>query len=173
MANTTTIDLQPLNPHARETHHTINSIATPPSNIYPLQQQEEDHICCLEWIAQCPHTRTRSPPHQILHSLRQISIPHCPPPPPPPLPPHTSLHCLGRWLFNMLCYDEIVLAIPYKTKCIDDILLWKDDHEGCFYQVVQWLDICSRNGITLRPDGFVINQDIVEFTGFAITMDSI
>ena len=70
-------------------------------------------------------------------------------------------------------YDEIVADIPQKTKCIDDTLLWADSIEKSFHQAVQWLDRCSRNGITLNPEKFSFGQDEVEFAGFTITLDSV
>ena len=66
-------------------------------------------------------------------------------------------------------FDEIVLEIPDKTKCIDDALLWADNIEGSFFQAVDWLDTCSKNGITLNPEKFVFGQDTVAFAGFEIT----
>ena len=65
-------------------------------------------------------------------------------------------------------YDSLVTDIPNKTKCIDDALLWAESIEENFNQVVQWLDICGRNGITLNPSKFHFGQDTVEFAGFTI-----
>ena len=44
-------------------------------------------------------------------------------------------------------YDEIVSAIPNKTKCVDDVLLWADTMADSFFQAAEWLDVCGRNGI--------------------------
>ncbi|CAB4012087.1 Hypothetical predicted protein [Paramuricea clavata] len=63
--------------------------------------------------------------------------------------------------------------IPDKTKCIDDTLLWADNLTTNFFQAVNWLDICGRNGITLNPDKFTFGEDTVEFAGFQITMDTV
>ena len=70
-------------------------------------------------------------------------------------------------------FDEIVADIPNKTKCIDDTLLWSNDLENSFWQAIEWLDICSRHGITLNPDKFVFGADTVTFAGFEITLDSV
>ena len=48
-------------------------------------------------------------------------------------------------------FDEIVLHIPDKTKCIDDTLLWTDNVTASSFQAVDWLDICGLNGIILNP----------------------
>ncbi|XP_063960192.1 uncharacterized protein LOC135155220 [Lytechinus pictus] len=45
--------------------------------------------------------------------------------------------------------------------------------EDSFFQAVEWLDICGRNGITLNPKKFTFGADIVEFAGFEITPDSV
>lgn len=64
-------------------------------------------------------------------------------------------------------FDEIVADIPQKTKCIDDTLPWADS----FWQVINWLDVCGRNGITLNhPLKFVFAADEVEFARFEITL---
>ena len=65
-------------------------------------------------------------------------------------------------------YDALVTDIPNKTKCIDDALLWADSIEENYHQVVEWLDICGRNGITLNPTKFHFGMDTVEFAGFTI-----
>jgi hypothetical protein len=70
-------------------------------------------------------------------------------------------------------FDEIVADIPDKTKCIDDTLLWADNLTTSFFQAVNWLDICGRNGITLNPDKFTFGAYTVEFSGFQITMDTV
>ena len=70
-------------------------------------------------------------------------------------------------------YNEIVADIPLKTKCIDDTLLWSDDIEGSFFETVQWLDVCGRNGVTLNLDKFVFAEDTVEFVGFKISFDTV
>ena len=66
-------------------------------------------------------------------------------------------------------FDEIVADVPHKTKCVDDTLLWSDTIEEAFFQAVEWLDICGRNGITLNPSKFTFAQNTVEFAGFEIT----
>ena len=70
-------------------------------------------------------------------------------------------------------YDEIVSNIPNKSKCIDDTIMWSNNIEDSFYQAVNWLDVCGKNGIVLNPDKFVFAQDSVEFAGFEITSNSV
>jgi hypothetical protein len=70
-------------------------------------------------------------------------------------------------------YNTIVSHISTKTKCIDDALLWSQDIAGAYTQVVEWLDVCGRNGITLNSDKFRFAKDAVEFAGFEITPTTI
>ena len=70
-------------------------------------------------------------------------------------------------------YDEIVADIGDKTKCVDDTLLWSDTIEESYFQAVQSLDICGRNGIVLNPEKFVFGAPTVDFAGFTITMTDV
>ena len=70
-------------------------------------------------------------------------------------------------------YDEIVSDILDKTKCIDDTLLWADEMEQSFFQAVDWLDTCGKNGISFNLEKFVFASHTVEFAGFEITLDSL
>ena len=70
-------------------------------------------------------------------------------------------------------YDEIVADITQKTKCIDDALLWADDIEESFWQAINWLEVCGKNGVTLNPQKFVFAADDVEFAGFEITLTDV
>ena len=70
-------------------------------------------------------------------------------------------------------FHEIVAHIPNKTNCIVDTLLWAENIEEAFWQAVEWLDTCGRNGITQNPDKFVFGKDTVEFAGFEITTTAV
>ncbi len=48
-------------------------------------------------------------------------------------------------------YDALIASVMSKTKCIDNALLWSSDITEAFHQVVEWLQICAVNGITLNP----------------------
>ena len=63
--------------------------------------------------------------------------------------------------------------IPNKTKCVDDALLWSDSIEESFWQAVEYLDVCGKNGITFNVSKFVFAADSVEFARFDITLDSV
>ena len=70
-------------------------------------------------------------------------------------------------------FDEIASDVPNKTKCINDTIMWSDSITAAFHQVVEWLQLCGNNGITLNPSKFVFAQDNVEFAGFEITPTSV
>ena len=154
-----TVDFQALNLHAtRETHHT-------PS----------------------PFVQARSVPHGKKKTVLDAwngyhSVPLC------PEDRHltTFITPWGRYRYKTAPqgyiasgdgytrrYDEIVSGVRNKTKCVDDVLLWADTLEESFFQTIEWLDICGRNGITLNPKKFVFGADTVEFAGFEITPDSV
>ena len=57
--------------------------------------------------------------------------------------------------------------------CINDSLLWSNSIEESFWQGINWLDICGRNGITFYLAKFVFPSDTVAFAGFQVTSDSI
>ena len=70
-------------------------------------------------------------------------------------------------------FDEVASDVQKKTKCVDDTLLWSSSIEESFFQAVNWLDLCGRNGITLNPEKFVFAEDTVEFAGFEITRSTV
>ena len=70
-------------------------------------------------------------------------------------------------------FDEIISDVQNMTKCVDDSLLWSDNLESCFFQAVDWLDLCGRNSITLYPEKFQFVQETVTFAEFEILMDHV
>ena len=70
-------------------------------------------------------------------------------------------------------FDEIVMDVPRKTKCVDDTLLWDSSIEQAFFHTVDWLDLCGRNGVSLNPTKFIFAKETVEFAGFEITPSAV
>lgn len=154
-----TVDLQALNAHAtRETHHTQSPFhqarAVPPNkkktvfdcwNGYHSVPLHPDDRHLTTFITPWGRYRYKTAPQGYIASGDGYSR----------------------------RFDEIVSEVPNKTKCIDDTLLWSDDLESSFFQAVDWLDLCGRNGITLNPEKFQFGQDTVSFAGFEITRDSV
>ena len=154
-----TIDFQALNTHAaRETHHT-----------------------------QSPFHQARSVPHNKKKTVFDCwNGYHSVPLHPDDRHYTTFITPWGRFRYKVAAqgyiasgdgytrrFDEIVADVPNKTKCIDDTLMWADDIRESFFQAVEYLDICGHNGVTLNPSKFVFAEDVVEFAGFELTMDSV
>lgn len=70
-------------------------------------------------------------------------------------------------------YDDITVDVKQKAKCIDDTLLWDEDIESAFWHTIDYLDLCSANGIVFNPQKFHFAEDEVEFAGFTVTLDGI
>ena len=154
-----TVDLQPLNKHAiRETHHTEapfhQARAVPPNtyktvtdawNGYHSIPLHEDDKHMTTFITPKGRFRYKVAPQGYISS--------------------------GDGYTRR--FDEIIMDFPNKTKCVDDTLTWSDSIENAFYQAVQWLDLCGRNGIVLNPSKFVFCQKTVDFAGFTITSTSV
>ena len=144
-----TVDFQPLNKYAvRETHHT-----------------------------QSPSHQARSVPHDKIKSVFDAwngyhSVP---------------IREEDHHLYHIELLLKVTLPLVMGTQgdltrlCLTSrtrlsaltTLLWADSLEQSFHQTVEWLDVCGRNGIILHPGKFVFGQDIVEFAGFDITLNSV
>lgn len=79
---------------------------------------------------------------------------------PPSLPPQGYIASGDGYIRR---YDDIVLDIHNKTKCVDDALLWADTLADSYFQAVEWLfhDIMMDLNIVLALDNapFVLDAD--------------
>ena len=50
---------------------------------------------------------------------------------------------------------------------------WAASIEEAFFQTCRWLNLCTRNGITLNPKKFQFAEDTIEFTGITVTSTNI
>ncbi len=126
-----TIDFQPLNTHAtRETHHTMSPFS--PGTLSPTQRERNPSSMRGMGTTQSPYTTFITPWGRYCY----LTAPQ-------------GYIASGDGYTR--CYDEIVSHILYKTKCIDDTLIWADTIEESFHQATEWLDVCGRNSITLNP----------------------
>ena len=66
-------------------------------------------------------------------------------------------------------YDEIIADVPRKTKVVDDTAMWDEDLETHWWRVIDYLELCGRNGIVLNPEKFQFCQREIEFAGFIIS----
>lgn len=154
-----TVDLQPLNKYAvRETHHTES----------PFHQARGVPPHTFKSIFDCWNGYHSIALHEDDRHLTTFITPK------------------GRFRYRVAPqgyiasgdgytrrFDEIVMDFPQITKCVDDSLLWSNSMEEAFFQAVQWLDLCGRNGIVLNPTKFVFSKQTVDYAGFQITPTSV
>ena len=67
------------------------------------------------------------------------------------------------------CFDDITVDVERKTKCIDDTILWDQDIEHSFWHTVDYITLCSQNGIVFNPKKFQFAKSQVDFAGFTIS----
>lgn len=70
-------------------------------------------------------------------------------------------------------FDDFTVDVQRKAKCVDDTLLWDDDIAGSFWHTIDYLDLCSANGIVFNPTKFHFAHDEVDFAGFTVTSTGI
>lgn len=63
-------------------------------------------------------------------------------------------------------FDDAMADFPRKHKCVDDTLLYDSSIEGAFWHTYDFLELCAKKGITLKPEKFMFCQREVEFVGF-------
>ena len=66
-------------------------------------------------------------------------------------------------------FDEILSPLPRKTKVVDDCLLYDYTIEQSFWHAWDFLELCTKHGITVNIDKFQFCQSTVEFAGLNIT----
>jgi hypothetical protein len=71
------------------------------------------------------------------------------------------------------CYDDITVDVARKTKCIDDTILWDDNIANSFWHTIDYITLCSENGVVFNPNKFQFVQSEVEFAGLSITQTGI
>ena len=55
-------------------------------------------------------------------------------------------------------YDEVLIDVERKTKCVDDTVQWDDDIDTHWWRVIDFLILCGRNGIILNFDKFQFSR---------------
>ena len=69
-------------------------------------------------------------------------------------------------------FDEAIRDIPRKFKCVDDTLLYATSVEEAFWHAYDFLETCTRAGITLKPEKFAFCRREVDFVGFRLDWHS-
>jgi hypothetical protein len=70
-------------------------------------------------------------------------------------------------------FDDITVDVERKTKCIDDTILWDDDISKSFWHTLEYISLCSQNGIVFNPKKFQFAKTEVDFAGFTICKDGL
>ena len=69
-------------------------------------------------------------------------------------------------------YDDAVIDVERKFKCVDDVLLYDSSVEQAFWHCWSYLETCGKAGVTLSPDKFRFCRREVEFVGFNLGWNS-
>ena len=69
-------------------------------------------------------------------------------------------------------YDDIIVDVPRKGKVVDDTVIWDSDIVEAFYHTFDFLVLCAKNGVTLKPEKFKFARKEVDFCGFTIAWES-
>ena len=66
-------------------------------------------------------------------------------------------------------YDEIIVDIPRKIKCVDDTVLWDMKLADHWWRMIVYLDLMGKDGVVFHPEKFQFAQKEINFAGFTIT----
>ena len=61
-------------------------------------------------------------------------------------------------------YDDAVIDVERKFKCVDDVLLYDFSEEQAFWHCWNYLETCGKAGVTLSPDKFRFCRRDVELS---------
>ena len=68
-------------------------------------------------------------------------------------------------------FDDIMVNMRRKIRCIDDSLLWDDTITGAFWHTFEYLKTGADGGIIFNADKFQLALEVVEFAGFEVTLN--
>lgn len=69
-------------------------------------------------------------------------------------------------------FDDAIIDLPRKHKCVDDTLLYDTGVEEAFWHVYDFLEVCAKAGVTLKPEKFRFCQREVDFVGYHLAWDT-
>ena len=69
-------------------------------------------------------------------------------------------------------FDDAIIDLPRKYKCIDDTLLYDTGVEEAFWHVYDFLEVCAKAGVTLKPEKFRFCHREVDFVGYHLAWDT-
>jgi hypothetical protein len=65
-------------------------------------------------------------------------------------------------------YDDVISDVERKGKVVDDAILWDETIEQSFFHVFDYLLLCARNGVTLKPKKFQFCAKEVDYCGYTV-----
>ena len=65
-------------------------------------------------------------------------------------------------------YDDIIVDVPRKGKVVDDAILWDSTISDAFYHTLDFLLLCKKHGITLKPQKFAFARREADFCGYTV-----
>ncbi|XP_076058554.1 uncharacterized protein LOC143035571 [Oratosquilla oratoria] len=69
-------------------------------------------------------------------------------------------------------FDDAIIDLPRKYKCVDDTLLYDAGIEEAFWHAYDFLEVCAKAGVTLKPEKFRFCQREVDFAGYHLDWDT-
>lgn len=68
-------------------------------------------------------------------------------------------------------FDDAVSGFPRKHKCVDDTLLYDSNIKDAFWHTYDFLELCAKKGVTLKPEKFMFCRREVKFGGYHLGWD--
>jgi len=69
-------------------------------------------------------------------------------------------------------FDDAIQDLPRKHKCVDDTLLYDTSVEEAFWHTYDFLEVCAKARVTLKPEKFRFCRREVEFVGYHLGWDT-
>lgn len=68
-------------------------------------------------------------------------------------------------------FDDAVSGFPRKHKCADDPILYDGNIQDALWHMYDFLELCAKKGITLKPEKFMFCCREEEFVGYHLGWD--
>ena len=70
-------------------------------------------------------------------------------------------------------FDNLIEKMEDKTKNVDDVLIWDHSLERHWWRIIEFMELCGRNGIILNAKKLQLAKHEVEFGGFRISKTTV
>lgn len=68
--------------------------------------------------------------------------------------------------------NDAIVGVPQKYKCVDDTLLHDTSVEEAFWHTFEFLEVCTKAGVTLKPEKSQFCRREAAFVGYHLTWDT-